>query len=96
VPRRVESRSFDRNLLEPNDPFRDGFRNLLVDLVDRQVPRNENNTGRLAERNLAVLFPDSLVEGVLFGFEAGFVGLFLIDGALVAAPGSLEGDFEAG
>ena len=67
-----------------------------MDFVDGELAFDEDYAGGVAAGDLAVFFPDAAVEGVLLGFEAGFVGAILVGGALVASAGAVEGSFKAG
>ena len=74
----------------------DGFSDLLVDLVDGEVALDEDDALGLAPRNLAVLFPDTLIEGFLLLLEAVFVRAELGGDAVIAAARARQRRFETG
>ena len=57
------------------------FHDLLVDFVNAKVAFDENNALGLAARDLVIFLPDAAEEGILFLFEAAFVGAILRGGA---------------
>ena len=48
-----------------DDALGDGFEDLLVDLVDREVAFDEDDAAGLAGGDFAVLLPDAAKEGIL-------------------------------
>ena len=68
-----------------HDALGDGFEDLLVDLVDREVALDEDDAVRLARGDGAVLLPDAAEEGIFLRLEAVFAGAGFSLDAIVAA-----------
>ena len=67
------------------------FEDALMDGGDGGFFCKYRDAALIASCDLAILFIDSRVEFVAFALEAVFVGALLLDVAVVAATGSLEG-----
>jgi hypothetical protein len=74
----------------------DYFKDALGDGGDGGFVGDDDDSSLIASRYLAILFIDSRVELVAFALEAVFVGARLLDVAVVAAAGSLEGGGQRG
>ena len=79
-----------------DDALGDGFEDLLVDLVDREVAFDEDDAAGLAGGDFAVLLPDAAEEGILLRLEAAFAGTRFGLDAIVAAARAVERGCKAG